>query len=146
MKNNKITVETTVSADIKKVWDDWTLPQHIVNWNFASENWLCPTAENDLKVGGKFNYRMESLDGDEGFDFEGIYDEVVNLKKISYSLADKRQVDIVFESLGDKTKVIETFDPEDINPKDLQQAGWQSILDNFKKYAETENSDPITII
>src|SRR5436190_17743302 len=105
MESNKITVETIVSVDIKKVWDYWTLPQHIVNWNFASEGWICPTAENDLKVGGKFNYRMASIDGDEGFDFEGVYDEVVKYKKISYSLADRRHVDVVFEALGDKTKI-----------------------------------------
>src|SRR6478609_6644654 len=102
MLTNRITVQTTVSANIERVWNYWTLPEHIVNWNFADENWLCPTAENDLKVGGKFNYRMESLDGDEGFDFEGIYDEVVLHEKISYSLADRRQVDITFESIGDK--------------------------------------------
>src|SRR6478735_8772984 len=124
METTKIKVHNIVTADINKVWDYWTLPEHIVNWNFASENWLCPTAENDLRVGGKFNYRMASLDGNEGFDFEGIYTEVVKHHKISYSLADKRHVDILFESVEDKTEVTEIFDPENLNPHDLQQAGW----------------------
>lgn len=146
MENNKITVQATIAANINKVWNYWTLPEHIVNWNFASEGWICPTAENDLKVGGKFNYRMASIDGDEGFDFEGVYDEVVNHKKITYSLADERHIDILFESLGDKTKVTEIFDPEKINSEELQQAGWQAILDNFKNYVESANDDPITII
>src|SRR6478736_621199 len=133
MENNKIKVSTIVDADINVVWDYWTLPEHIVNWNFASDNWLCPTAENDLRVGGKFNYRMASLDGDAGFDFEGIYDEVEKHHRISYTLADERHVDVMFESVEDKTKITEIFDPENINSKELQQAGWQAILDNFKK-------------
>ena len=105
MENKKMKVHTIVDADINIVWDYWTLPQHIVNWNFASENWLCPTAENDLRVGGKFNYRMASLDGDEGFDFEGIYDEVVKHHRISFTLADKRHVDVMFESVEEKTEM-----------------------------------------
>jgi len=138
MENNKIKVHTIVDADINIVWDYWTLPEHIVNWNFADENWLCPTAENDLRVGGKFNYRMASLDGDEGFDFEGIYTEVVKHRKISYTLGDKRHVDVLFESVEEKTEVTEIFDPEDINSAELQRMGWQAILDNFKKYTESK--------
>jgi uncharacterized protein YndB with AHSA1/START domain len=145
MDHNKIKVHTIVAAEINKVWDYWTLPQHIINWNFASENWLCPSAENDLRVGGKFNYRMASLDNDEGFDFEGTYDEIIKHHKISYTLADKRHVDVRFESVENSTSVTELFDPENVNPADMQQAGWQAILDNFKKYVE-QMENPITII
>ena len=137
MKKPKITVATTVNADIKKVWDYWTLPGHIVNWCFASDDWHCPKASNDLKAGGKFSSTMSSKDGKMGFDFEGIYDEVSHHNKIAYSLADGRQVNIEFESLGDNTKVTETFDPENVNSEELQRNGWQAILNNFKKYTES---------
>lgn len=135
-----ITVESTVNAPVEKVWKYWTQPEHITKWNFASDEWHSPFAENDLKTGGKFLARMEAKDGTFGFNFEGIYDDVKENKYIEYSLADGRKVKITFTGNGNETKVVETFDPETINSIELQRGGWQSILDNFKKYVEKNNS------
>lgn len=133
---NAITIEATINAPIKKVWEFWTAPAHIVNWAFASDDWHAPLAENDIRTGGKFLTRMEAKDGSFGFDFEGIYDEVKTNERIAYSLGDERKVTITFIDQGNETKVIETFDPENQNPIEMQRAGWQAILDNFKKYTE----------
>lgn len=133
----KITIETIVEAPIKTVWESWTLPEHIVNWNFASDDWHSPKAENDLKVGGTFRSRMEAKDGSMGFDFEGKYTKIENQKVIEYVMADCREVSIYFEDLGESTKVTETFDPESVNTLELQKNGWQAILDNFKKHTES---------
>jgi uncharacterized protein YndB with AHSA1/START domain len=138
MDKTKITIETMISAYAKEVWGCYTKPEHITKWNFASDDWHCPKAENDLRVGGKLKSRMEAKDGSFGFDFEGVYDEVINLKKIAYTMPDSRQVITNFESLGDKTKVTTTFDAENENPFEMQRTGWQSILDNFKKYVESK--------
>jgi uncharacterized protein YndB with AHSA1/START domain len=137
MNTTKITVETIISADSKKVWDFWTNPEHITKWNFASDDWHCPKAENDLKVGGKLRSRMEAKDGSFGFDFEAIYDEIIDQKKITYTMTDGRQATTDFEHLGGKTKVTTTFDAENENPIEMQREGWQAILDNFKKYVES---------
>ncbi len=137
MKRPKITVEAIVKADIATVWKSWTGPEHIVHWNHASDDWHCPKAANDLRKGGKFTSTMASKDGKMSFDFEGVYDEVITHKQISYSLADGRQISVLFEKLGDQTKVTEHFDPENENSDELQRDGWQAILNNFKKYAET---------
>ena len=136
MGEKGITVQASISAKIERVWGFWTKPEHIVKWNFASSDWHCPAAENDLRTGGKFKSTMASKDGKMSFDFEGVYDEVIEQKRIAYSLADGRQVKVVFEELGDKTEVIETFDPENENSEELQRSGWQSIMDNFKSYVE----------
>lgn len=136
MQVTKITVAATIAADIKKVWDYYTKPEHITQWNFADESWHCPAAENDLKVGGKMKSRMEAKDGSFGFDFEATYDEVIEHKKITYTIADGRQATTVFEDLGGQTRVTIAFDAESENPADMQQAGWQAILDNFKNYVE----------
>ena len=136
MKQPKITVETTVSADINKVWTYWTRPEHIVNWNFASDDWHCPAAENDPVTGGRFRSTMAAKDGSMSFDFEGVYDEVADRKRIAYSMPDGRQVTVEFEDQGKQVKVTESFDPEQTNPEEMQRAGWQGILDNFKKYTE----------
>ncbi len=138
MNKTKITIEADINANTPRVWDCWTKPAHIVNWNFASDDWQCPRAENDLRPGGKMNSRMEAKDGSFGFDFEAIYDEVINHKKISYTMGDGRQAITVFENAGDKTKVTTTFDADNAHPVEFQKGGWQAILNNFKKYVESK--------
>ena len=136
MNNESITVETTVNAPVEKVWQLWSSPEHITKWNSASPDWHTPRATNDLRAGGKFTSRMEAKDGSMGFDFEGVYDEVRENEHLAYTMADGRKVTVNFTEDGGKTRVVETFDPEAENPREMQQAGWQAILDSFKKYAE----------
>lgn len=132
----KITVNAMIQAPIQEVWEKWTKPEHITKWNFAIDSWQCPKAENDLRVGGKYSARMEAKDGSFGFDFEAIYDVVVEHKELTYTMSDGRQATTVFESIGSKTQMTTTFDAESENPEEMQQQGWQMILNNFKKYAE----------
>ena len=134
--NTTITIENIVNAPLEKVWKFWTEPAHIIKWNNASADWHTPYAENDLRVGGKFVSRMEAKDGSFGFDFGGVYDEVIINKSIAYTLGDGRKVKIFFTSHGNETKVVETFEAENTNSVELQRSGWQAILDNFKKYTE----------
>ena len=134
-----ITVENTVKAPVEKVWQFWTLPEHITKWNNASDDWHTPFAENDLKTGGKFLSRMEAKDGSFGFDFGGVYDDVKINQVIAYTIGDGRKVKINFSPNGDETKIVETFEAENTNSIEMQRGGWQSILDNFKKYAETDS-------
>ncbi|MFY0254779.1 SRPBCC family protein [Chitinophaga sp. 30R24] len=132
-----ITVSTTVNAPIEKVWKLWSTPEDIIKWNSGADDWHTPRAENDLRTGGKFLSRMEAKDGSMGFDFVGIYDEVKLHELIVYSIEDGRKVTIHFEGNGATTEVIETFEAESTHPVEQQRKGWQTILDNFKKYTET---------
>ncbi|WP_443946788.1 SRPBCC family protein [Pedobacter sp. AW1-32] len=132
----KITVQTTVNAPIEKVWTMWSEPQHITKWNQASDDWHSPHAENDLRTGGSFTTTMEAKDGSMSFDFGGTYTAVEEYRKIDYAMADGRMVSVTFTPNHDGVYIEETFDPEEINPEDMQQAGWQAILNSFKNYAE----------
>jgi uncharacterized protein YndB with AHSA1/START domain len=131
-----LTVSITTNENPEKVWDYFTQPEHIVNWNFASDDWHCPAAENDLKVGNSFKYTMASKDGEMSFDFIGTYSEIQLHKKIAYTIADGRKVIVTFENSDGKLTINETFEPENIHSLEMQQGGWQTILDNFKKYLE----------
>jgi len=131
-----ITISTITKRSIDKIWKFWNSPEHIINWNFASDDWCCPSAENDLTIGGKYKTRMEAKDGSFGFDFEGTYSEIIDQEKITYEITDGRQVTTLFENLGNSTKITSTFDAETDNSIEMQKNGWQAILDNFKKYAE----------
>ncbi|MFC5407628.1 SRPBCC family protein [Cohnella soli] len=136
-----ITVETVVNVPVGEVWKYWTEPQHITKWSFASEDWHAPKAENDLRAGGSFLTRMEAKDGSFGFDFGGVYDEVKTNELISYTLGDGRKVRIDFISQENGTKIIEAFEAESTNPVEMQEAGWQAFLGNFKKYSEASNEE-----
>jgi len=133
---SKITVSIVTSIPLEKAWDLWTLPEHIVNWNFASEDWCAPNATNDLKIGGTFSYRMEAKDGSFGFDLKGTYIAIKPMELIEYNLEDNRKVSINFESKNNETHIIQTFEAENQNPIELQQNGWQAIMNNYKIYAE----------
>lgn len=135
-KKEKITVEAIIDAPIEKIWSFWIEPAHIIKWNNASDDWFTPRATNDLRTGGKFLSRMEARDGSMGFDFEGVYVDVQPNETIEYNMLDGRNVKISFEKAGDQYKVVESFDPENTNPIDLQRNGWQAILNNFKNYVE----------
>ncbi len=132
----QITVKTKINASIDQVWESWTNPKHVMHWNFASEDWCCPAATNDLTVGSEFHYTMAAKDNSVSFDFWGTYQEILMHQTIEIILGDGRKMTVTFESTNDGVIVTEIFEPESENPVELQQAGWQLILDNFKKYVE----------
>ncbi|MBZ0198590.1 MAG: SRPBCC family protein [Ignavibacteriaceae bacterium] len=132
---SKITVTANIKSDAKKVWDFYTNPEHITKWNFADPSWHCPKAENNMKVGGKYNARMEAKDGSFGFDFEAIYTKIIDGKQFTYEFGG-RTATVKFDSLENQTEIVVVFDPENENPIEMQKGGWQAILDNFKKYTE----------
>ena len=80
-----------------------------------------------------------SPSGSASFDLTGSYTQVDLHKLIAYTMDgdDARKVVTMFESDGTTTTITETFDPENENPEEMQRTGWQSILDNFKKYVES---------
>lgn len=134
---NAITVQTVVNAPVEKVWECWNRPEHITGWAFASDDWEAPAAENDLRVGGRFKTRMAAKDKSAGFDFGGVYTDVKEHRLIEYKMDDGRRVKVEFAKLPKGVQVTETFEPENTFPKEMQRSGWQTILENFKKYAET---------
>lgn len=132
-----ITVEAIVNAPVETVWAAWSQPEHVVQWNAASDDWHSPSPRNDLRVGGTFCYRMEAKDQSVGFDFEGEYTEIIPHQKIAYAMGDDRNVVVEFLANGASTTVRETFTADASHPLEVQQAGWQSILNNFRRHAES---------
>eukprot|EP01059_Diplonema_ambulator_P002589 TRINITY_DN121_c0_g1_i5.p1 TRINITY_DN121_c0_g1~~TRINITY_DN121_c0_g1_i5.p1 ORF type:complete len:424 (+),score=131.51 TRINITY_DN121_c0_g1_i5:73-1344(+) len=139
--SNKVTVEAEINAPLAAVWAAWTTPADIMAWNHANDEWCCPSAEVDLKVGGVYSSRMEAKDGSMGFDFKGVITAVKPESCLSFGLDDGRNVAIDFTDCGNgATKIVEVFDAEKENSVDLQRTGWQSILNSFKAYVETKNN------
>lgn len=135
--SQKIKINAVIAADVTKVWDYYTLPEHITQWNFASDTWHCPSASNDLRVGGKYSVRMEAKDGSFGFDLEVTYDKIELHKHLSYTMINGRHVSIDMISNEHSTEINLEFDAEELNPIEMQRDGWQAILNNFKAYTES---------
>jgi uncharacterized protein YndB with AHSA1/START domain len=139
-----LVVQSEIECPLETVWSYFTDPKHIQNWNFASDDWHCPEATSVFQVGGKFNNKMAAKDGSFAFDYWGIFQEISPNKKLKFSLGEdlgsSRYVEVAFISEGRVTRVIEGFVPETENPIELQQQGWQMILDNFKKYCESSHT------
>ena len=136
--NDPIVVETVIDRPISSVWSAWTRPEHITQWNFASNEWACPEATNDLRDGGLFSYRMAAKDGSVSFDFGGVHSKVIEHRLIESTLGDGRLMRVSFEEApGGKTRLVESFELEGTNPPEMQRAGWSAILENFRKHAES---------
>lgn len=131
-----ITIEALIDAPLATVWNHFISPEAVQQWNHASDDWHTPHASNDFQVGGSFNYRMEAKDGSFGFNLIGIYNQIEEHQSMVYFLEDGRSVHVTFEALGNQTNVVEVFEPETVNPIELQRQGWQQILTNFKLFVE----------
>lgn len=132
-----ITVETSLQVPVHQVWESWTNPKHIKQWNFASNEWKCTKVVQQLEPEGEFSFTMEAKDGHEKFDFAGVYEIVIPKEELSYLLNDDRQGNVLFSQDGNETYVTVTIDAEDENSLEQQEEGWQNILANFKKHTET---------
>ena len=135
----KISVETTVAAPIEQVWRAYTTPEHIKQWNAASDDWHTTAATVDLRVGGAFSSRMEAKDGSIGFDFAGTYTKIVECELIEYSFGD-RTAQVEFADNPNGVNVRVTFDSESTHSIEQQQQGWQAILNNFARHVEASRS------
>lgn len=132
-----ITVSATVNAPVATVWNAWTKPEHITQWNHASDDWHCPNAAYDLRNGGTFSAMMAAKDGSFSFDFGGDFNNIVEHELIDATLGDGRSWKTYFKANGNQTTVTERFEAEGMHSLELQHGGWQAILNNFKKYTET---------
>lgn len=131
-----IEVSVRISVPRATAWACFTEPEHIVNWNFAGDDWCCPKASNDLRVGGTLNSRMEARDGSFGFDFESTYTAVEHATHLALTMGDERTWTVDFADDGEGACIVtERFDPETQNSHDMQRMGWQMILDRFAAYA-----------
>lgn len=129
----KITVATVIAAPLADVWRLYNSPEDIKAWNTASPDWHTTASMVDLRVGGMFCSRMEARDGSYGFDFAGEYTRVEAPHLIEYRFGDRTGLVEFSEGPGGVTVTVK-FDAEATHPEEQQRAGWQAILDNFRRH------------
>lgn len=148
---SQLTVSTKIYAPLEKVRHARNDPQAIMQRNHASDDWHCPASSVDLRVGGLFSATMAAKDGSFSFDFTWQYDVVEPMAKIAYTMwafekhfvpaGRKCTVTFVEDGSCGCVTVSETFDAEEVHSDEMQIAGWQAILENFKKHVESTALD-----
>lgn len=136
-----IQISTTIAADNETVWNAWNSVENVKDWAFASDDWAAEGIENNVEVGGTYKARNFAKDGSMEFIMEYTYDEVEPQRLLAYTMTDGRKVQVEFSEENGHTKVDQAFDPESENPEEMQRAGWQAYLDNFKKSVESSSNN-----
>lgn len=145
LANRTLTIEKIFNAPVEVVWEAWTKSEHIIKW-WAPNGMDIKVIEHNFKVGGKWKYAMPMPDGNE-FISEGIYKEIIELKKIISSadfkpMTEGVELQTFFEADGEKTKF--TFSVIHATAEYCKQQeemgfynGWGSALDRLEETAES---------
>jgi len=140
--NRVTTLRRTFHAPVQLVWEAWTQPEHISQW-WGPKGMEIKVIEHNFKVGGKWKYTMQMPDRSE-FISEGIYSEIVELKKIITSADFKPMtegvvLEVLFEGNGDTTEF--TFNVLHSSEEYRKQQenmgfhkGWGSVFDRLDNY------------
>jgi uncharacterized protein YndB with AHSA1/START domain len=134
-----ITVRVIVRKPIDVVWFHLLNPSSITQWNQASGDWETTHATIDAIVGGRYLAHMQAKDGFFGFDFVATFKQIHAPHRFTYVLDDQRIVKVTLKKTSQGVEVIQTFDPENENPRSMQQEGWQAILNSFQQFVEQQS-------
>jgi len=127
-----------VEKQLADVWKYWNDADAIMQWNIPFDDWHCPAVHIDFREGGMFNFRMEQKNSREGFDYVGVYDEIIWMEYIE-STSGGRTCIVEFQAIDDNTIIRETFEPDTFTPLDLQQSLTDGVLLSFKKFIENKS-------
>ncbi|MEA2661643.1 MAG: hypothetical protein QOH08_1215 [Chloroflexota bacterium] len=135
VSDRTLTLVRVFNAPRDLVWTAYTDPKHMTKWMFANE-WESPSAEVDLRPGGKVSVGMRPADhSTEGFLFEGTYREVVKPERIVLVIGDGRLMTTTFEEVLGGTRL--TLSIEMAMGEAQERAGYGQILDHFAAHLAT---------
>lgn len=130
----------TFAAPREKVFRAWTDPQEVKRW-FHPPGYETPSAEIDLRVGGKYRLGMRKLPDGEVFYLSGTYREVRRPERLVYTWQWEAEpelgatlVTVEFHDRGGSTEIVLTHElfPTEKARQEHEQ-GWGGGLDNLGK-------------
>ncbi len=122
-----------LKANIELAWDCWSDSEKLQEWFFPNSCARCLIANHDFRVGGNFDYRMETQDGSGASNFSGRFTEIEERQRIMMETDDARVLYLTFfESDEDEIEVTLCFEESTEIPAEEQLEEWQQILTRFE--------------
>jgi uncharacterized protein YndB with AHSA1/START domain len=137
-----LVVRRTIDAPREKLFRAWTEPAQLTQW-WGPPPARCPSADVDLRVGGKYRIANEFPDGRTVWiagEFEKISppSELVYTWQLEGSGAQFERVTVRFEASGRKTEVLVLHERiADADVRARHEQGWRGCLDGLARYAGT---------
>jgi uncharacterized protein YndB with AHSA1/START domain len=131
-------IERTFRAPAQAVFEAWTSLKVLTRWWHPGADWSTPTAEVDLRVGGRVRVVMRDPDG-EDHGGGGEYTEVAPPDRLAFTWiwdddppGQRALIELEFtEHHGETTVVLTHSGLRSIESRDGHQDGWQKALDNL---------------
>jgi uncharacterized protein YndB with AHSA1/START domain len=135
-------IKRTFAAPREKVFRAWTDPEALKKWCAPSDEFSVPTAEVDLRVGGKYRIAMKAPDGNL-YVAIGTYREILSPRKLVFTWTWEGSdmpdtlVTLDFHERGSATELVLTheFFPN-VEQRDKHQHGWTGCLNRLGKMFE----------
>jgi len=140
--DNELLIVRTFDAPPSLVFELWSSAEHMKRW-MGPENFTCPEATIDFRVGGSYRVLIQSATHGENW-FGGVYREIVPDQRLVFtftwdndgpSAGIETLVTITFEERDGKT--IQTFHQApfiSVERRDAHIGGWNSAFDKEAAY------------
>ena len=135
----EVRIERTFAAAATDVFDAWTSPEVMKRWFHCAPDWDTPTAEVDLRVGGKVRVVMRKPDGTE-VQANGQYTVIDRPHRLVMTWtfdddpSNEQLIELSFsESDGATTVLMVNRDISTDERRDAQETGWHGCLDELER-------------
>jgi uncharacterized protein YndB with AHSA1/START domain len=137
-------IERTFRAPAQAVFDAWTNVEVMKRWWHAWHDGATPSAEVDLRVGGRLRVTMRSPEGEE-FSGGGEYTAIEPPERLAFTWSWEgdetppgvSQIELEFnEQDGATTVVLTQSGLADEESRRSHEEGWRDTLDNLARVVE----------
>jgi uncharacterized protein YndB with AHSA1/START domain len=134
-----VRIERIFHAPADQVFDAWTSPEVIERWFRPASGWQRPSAEVDLRVGGRVRVVMRTPEG-EPVGAGGEYTQIDRPHKLSFTWtfdddpSNGQMIELEFtERDGATTVVFVNSDISNEERRASQYEGWSMCIDNMER-------------
>jgi uncharacterized protein YndB with AHSA1/START domain len=134
-----VRIERTFEASAEDVFDAWTNEEVIKRWFRPAPGWQEPSAEVDLRVGGKIRVVMRDPDG-EPVEAAGEYTLIERPHRLAFTWtfdddpSNRQMIELEFtERDGVTTVLFVNSDISEERRRDAQYDGWSTCFDELER-------------
>jgi uncharacterized protein YndB with AHSA1/START domain len=140
-----LTVRRTFPAPRAEVFRAWTDPKALTRW-WGPPGHESPSADVDLRVGGRYRFAMRKLPDGKPFYVHGVYREIVIPDRLVFTwnweggppFGSHTLVTLEFHDAAGGTEIVLTHERfESEQARDEHTKGWRGCLEKLSAFFET---------